>query len=70
MLLDEARSESEALVEHGKRAVAEYHEHGNSQVYQDALIALTARIRAVPSEQAGLIIADLVGMLAWGGRRG
>jgi len=70
MLLAEARSESEALVEHARRAVTEYTEHGGTQVYQDALIALTARIGAVPSAQAGMIIADLVGMLAWGDRRG
>lgn len=70
MLLAEAREESEALVAQAARAVSEYRDHGCTQVYQDALLALTARIRAVPRDQAQLVIADLVGMQVWGMDRG
>lgn len=70
MLIDEARREAEALVEQTQRVTAEYREHGNTQTYRDGLRLLTARIGAIPSEQAGLIIADILGIYAWGDSRG
>lgn len=68
MVLTEARQEAEGLADQARRTVAEYHANGNTQAYQDGLLALTARIKALPAEQAGMVIADLCGMLAWGPR--
>lgn len=65
MLLAEARAEATALAEQATRTAREYHETGAEQPYQDELIALTARIKALPAEQAGTVIASLLGMIAW-----
>lgn len=70
MILDEARREAEALVQQAQRTAAEFREHGNSQTYQDGLLTLTARVGAIPTEIAGLVIADLCGIIAWGDTRG
>lgn len=65
MVLDKAKREAEELAEQARRAVAEHRDNGDTQVYQDALIALTARIRALPTALAPYIIADLCGIIAW-----
>lgn len=66
MLLAEGRAEATALAEQASRTAAEYRATGAEQPYQDELIALTARIKAVPAEQAGTVIASLLGIIAWG----
>ncbi len=65
MLADEAKREAVALADLAQRTTREYHESGAEQPYQDALVALTARIKALPNEHAGVVIASLLGMLAW-----
>lgn len=68
MILTEAREEANALAEQALRTAREYHETGSEQPYQDALIALTARIKAVPVEQAPAVISSLLGIIAWNRR--
>lgn len=65
MLLAEARAEATALADQARRTAQEYHETGAEQPYQDAMVALTARIKALPVEQAGTVIASLLGIIAW-----
>lgn len=69
MVLNEAKQEAEALADQARRTVAEFHANGNTAAYQDGLLALTARIKALPAELAGMVIADLCGMLAWGSQK-
>lgn len=65
MLLAEARSEANALAEQARRTAREYHETGAEGPYQDGLVALTARVKALPTEQAGVVICSLLGIIAW-----
>lgn len=65
MLLAEGRAEANALAEQATRTAREYHNTGAEQPYQDELIALTARIKAIPTEQAVVVISSLLGMIAW-----
>ncbi|WP_136023715.1 hypothetical protein [Microbacterium sp. K27] len=66
MLLAEGRAEASALADQATRTAREYRETGAEQPYQDELVALTARIKALPAEQAGTVIASLLGIIAWG----
>jgi hypothetical protein len=65
MILHEARREADELVEQAERTVREYVEHGLGQAYEDALIALTARIKAMPEGVRLYVLAAVLGDLAW-----